>query len=268
MRCGGRPPGKDDSSGIFPEMHHFGLIAGSTRALSWARLEFAALGTIIFTAIGRWLRGVSNSGAVAGAVVCFLISAGAGGGALAALVSVFILTWIATRLGTSRKEKSGTAERRDGRRASQVLANLGVAAIGAVLFALTGIPAFLLAVAAALSEAAADTVSSEIGQASGSNPRLITSWRVVPAGTDGGVTLVGTTGGVLAAALVATVCGVSGLIPWNRFGIVAAAAAAGMIADSFLGAWLERREILNNDQVNFLGTLTSAAVALVATMHR
>jgi uncharacterized protein (TIGR00297 family) len=249
-------------------MHHFGLIAGSTGALSWARLEFAALATIIFTAIGRWLRGVSNSGAAAGAVVCFLITAGAGGGALAALVSVFILTWIATRCGTSRKEKSGTAERRDGRRASQVLANLGVATIGAVLFGLTGIPGLLLATAAALSEAAADTVSSEIGQASGLNPRLITSWKVVPTGTDGGVTWVGTTGGATAAALVGTVCGVSGLIPWNWVGIGGAAAGAGMIADSFLGAWLERRKILNNDQVNFLGTLTSAAVAFLATMHR
>jgi len=249
-------------------MHHFfGLIAGSTRPLSWTVLGLAALATIVFTAIGRWLRGVSNSGAAAGAVVCFLISAGAGGGALAALVSVFLLTWIATRFGTSRKEKSGTAERRGGRRGSQVLANLGVATIAAVLFALTGKAVFLLAVAAALSEAAADTVSSEIGQAIGSNARLITSWRAVPTGTDGGVTLVGTAGGVMAAALVSAVCGVSGLIPWNWFGIGLGSAVAGMIADSFLGAWLERRKILSNDQVNFLGTLIAAAVAFVATKH-
>ena len=50
-------------------------------------------------------------------------------------------------------------------------------------------PAFLLAMAAALSEAAADTVSSELGQALGRTPRLITTWRPVPAGTDGGVSL-------------------------------------------------------------------------------
>ena len=33
--------------------------------------------------------------------------------------------------------------------------------------------------AAALAEAAADTVSSEMGQALGGTPRLITSWRKV-----------------------------------------------------------------------------------------
>ena len=39
------------------------------------------------------------------------------------------------------------------------------------------------------------------------------------------------------------------------------AAVAGMIADSFLGAWLERRKMLNNDLVNFLGTMVAAGIA-------
>ena len=34
-----------------------------------------------------------------------------------------------------------------------------------------------------------------------------------------------------------------------------------MIADSFLGAGLERRGLVNNDLVNFLGTLMAAASA-------
>jgi uncharacterized membrane protein len=34
-----------------------------------------------------------------------------------------------------------------------------------------------------------------------------------------------------------------------------------MIADSFLGAVMERRKLLNNDAVNFLGTLIAAGVA-------
>jgi len=32
----------------------------------------------------------------------------------------------------------------------------------------------------------------------------------------------------------------------------------GMIADSFLGAWLETPGLVNNDLVNFLGTLVAA----------
>jgi uncharacterized membrane protein len=39
------------------------------------------------------------------------------------------------------------------------------------------------------------------------------------------------------------------------------AALLGMFADSFLGAGLERRGLLNNDSVNFLGTLVSAVAS-------
>ena len=34
-----------------------------------------------------------------------------------------------------------------------------------------------------------------------------------------------------------------------------------MFLDSFLGAWLERRRLINNDLVNFLGTLIAALAA-------
>ena len=83
--------------------------------------------TVAFTLLARVLRGVTNSGAVAGAFSCFVLYAGGGPGAFAALVTVFALAWITTRLGYARKQKLGTAERREGRKASQVLANLGVA---------------------------------------------------------------------------------------------------------------------------------------------
>jgi uncharacterized membrane protein len=46
-------------------------------------------------------------------------------------------------------------------------------------------------------------------------------------------------------------------------GISVMAAVLGMIADSYLGASLQRRGILNNDSVNFLSTLLSAVVAFV-----
>ena len=46
--------------------------------------------------------------------------------------------------------------------------------------------------AAALSEAAADTTSSEVGQAFGKTARLVTTWSPVTPGTDGAVSLAGT----------------------------------------------------------------------------
>lgn len=226
-------------------------------------LWIAGIVTLIFTALGRWLRGVSVSGAVAGAVICFLLYIGAGPAAVAALVAVFALTWLSTRFGYRRKQKMGTAQNREGRTATQVLANLAVSAAAAATFHLTGKPVFLLATATALAEAAADTVSSELGQARSQTARLVTTWAEVPAGTDGGISLAGTTAGVLAAAVIGAVALAAGLVPLRWAGISVFAAVAGMIADSYLGALLERKHLLSNDWVNFFGTLTAAGVAIV-----
>jgi uncharacterized membrane protein len=94
----------------------------------------------------------------------------------------------------------GTAEERDGRTALQVLANLAVAVICAVLSAGSAPNAvFLLAASAALAEAAADTVSSEQGPGS-AKPRLITTWKKLKVLT--GVSWFGTLAGMTAAAVV------------------------------------------------------------------
>ncbi len=223
----------------------------------------AVVVTLGFTALGRLVRGVSYSGAVAGAVICFVLLAGAGPGAFMALVSVFVLTWISTRLGYGRKQKLGTAQNREGRSAAQVLANLSISAACAAVFAITKNEAFLLATAAALSEAAADTVSSEVGQVGSAKARLITSWKVVPAGTDGGVSVGGTLGGIAAAALVTLVCVAAGMFPLKQTAVSVMAALLGTIADSYLGATLEKRKLLNNNGVNFLGTLIAAGGALL-----
>ncbi len=95
--------------------------------------------------------------------------------ALPPLLAVFLLSFIATRLGRDRKERLGMAEKRHGRAASQVAANLGMAALVSSELVYSLFASFscfsridqelLFAVGlAALAEAAADTVSSEIGQ--------------------------------------------------------------------------------------------------------
>jgi uncharacterized protein (TIGR00297 family) len=221
----------------------------------------AVIVSVVFAALARSVRGVTIGGAIAGAGICCLLYVGTGLGGFLVLVTVFALTWLGTRFGYRRKEKLGTAERSDGRTALQVLANLAVAAGCAGLSILTARKeVLLLAVSAALSEAAADTVSSEVGQARNADARLISSWAVVPAGTDGGVSWAGTVAGVAAATSVSLVSVTTGLIPLKWGGVSIAAAVLGMIADSFLGALLEQRKVLNNDAVNFLGTLIAGCV--------
>ena len=218
--------------------------------------------TVVFATLGRAIRGVTTSGAIAGAAVCLAILWGAGFGGFAALLAVFLLTWAATRIGYARKLRLGMAEAHTGRDERQVLANLGVAAVGSLLYVFGGREArLLLAVTAALAEAAADTVSSEIGQAVGGVPRLITNWSKVPAGTDGAITLVGTLAGTGGAIVVASVAMVGGLFPKHHLPICIVAGVAGMLADSVLGAALERRGVLKNNAVNLISTAMAAGVA-------
>jgi uncharacterized protein (TIGR00297 family) len=220
--------------------------------------------TLGFAAVARFLRGVTLSGAIAGAIVAFLLYTCAGPGAFVVLVSVFILAWVTTRLGYSHKERTGTAEQKEGRNALQVLANLGIATACVVSFMLTGKLLFLAAASAALAEAAADTVSSECGQAVTEKVLLVTTWEQVPPGTDGGISLPGTLAGVTAAVLITLVSAGVGLVSWRSWWICALAAVLGMFADSLLGASFERNKLLSNNAVNFLSTGVAALLAALS----
>jgi len=240
-------------------------------ANGWAsspeRLAIAAAVTLGFAALARALRGVNRSGAPAGGLACFLLFAGAGPTAFATLAALFLMTWVATRLGYRRKLALGLAERREGRNAWQVLANLAVAALSSVVFSATGNRVWLVAAVGALAEAATDTVASEIGQYRGPDPRLITTWERVPAGTDGGVTMVGSVVGMTAGLVIAAVAAVGGMILQAQLWIPVAVGFAGMMIDSLLGATLQRRGWISNQAVNFFSTLAAAALAYSLSMN-
>jgi uncharacterized protein (TIGR00297 family) len=196
--------------------------------------------------------------------------------ALIPVLAVSLLAFAATRAGRRKKERMGTAEARQGRLAAQVAANLGLAALVASepvriwfldsrwlplrVHSGTLMPAMALA---ALAEAAADTVSSEIGQVLGGRPRMITTLRAVEPGTDGAVSVTGTLAGVIAAASVAGAGSWAMRGDLSLFGLSCLGAIFGLIFDSLLGATFERKGWLNNDAVNFLSTASASAFALL-----
>ena len=139
-----------------------------------------------------------------------------------------------------------------------MLANGGVAAAAALLGSW---PAFAGAIAAA----AADTWATEIGAHSRTPPRLISSGAPVSAGANGGVTLLGTAGGVLGAALIGGLTWVLGPRDLRLAAVVAVAGVLGMLIDSLLGATLQGPDDkwLDNNGVNLAMTLAAAAIAAV-----
>lgn len=218
-----------------------------------------------FAALVYALRAATPMASVVGFLICFILAQAPAVWSpytpdptphplLPAFVALFLLTFAATRFGRAKKEARGLSESRRGRRASQIVANLGIAG----LFAAAG---RYDACIAALAEATADTVSSEIGQATGHPARLLTTGRVVPPGTDGGITFIGTAAGLIAAAIVVAIGAFHHLV-WPTQGKILLAAGAGLFFDSLLGATVERQGWLGNDLVNFTSTLFAALIAV------
>ncbi len=218
----------------------------------------------IFAALVWVLRAATPGGVAMGWTVCFILAQSpqiwapfspspVRGTALPSLAALFVLTFLATRFRRAKKEVRGVAEARRGRSASQIAANLGVAA----LFAAAGSYAGCIA---ALAEATADTVSSEIGQALSGPTVMITTLRPVRSGIDGGVSLAGTLAGIFGAAAIVAIGGVRHAL-WPNAPAVMIGACSGLFFDSLLGATAERRGWIGNDLVNFFSTLFAAVIA-------
>jgi uncharacterized protein (TIGR00297 family) len=124
----------------------------------------------------------------------------------------------------------------------------------------------LIGVSAALAEAAADTVSSEMGQATARNAHLITDFRDVPIGTNGAISVEGTMSGCAAACIVAWTSARCGLIDRPMTLVVALAAIGGMLLDSIIGATWENSGRMGNDSVNFVSNVFAADVALLTAI--
>ncbi|MGH7690819.1 MAG: DUF92 domain-containing protein, partial [Gemmatimonadaceae bacterium] len=176
---------------------------------------------------------------------------------------------------------------------AQVLANGAVFALAALAHVLVPVVTWQAVGAGALAAATSDTWATEIGMLSPRPPRSIITFRAVPAGTSGGVTMLGAMGSVLGAAFIELA---ALLLGWPQHVVVAVLAGgiAGSLADSLLGAglqqkrWCDRcnaateravhtcgaatRKIggltwLDNDAVNAACTVVGAAVAYVIAAH-
>jgi uncharacterized protein (TIGR00297 family) len=266
------PEGLDDNLGV-PLVSALFLAALLGTAAGWSgwladpdlprRAAVGAAINALLAVVGFATRGVNRSGMVGGFLVGTLIYACLDWRGYALLLAFFVLGTAATKLGYARKASERIAQEEGGRRgARHALAKTAVAAACA-LFAVTTPSAelFGLAFAAAFATAASDTAASEIGKLWGRRTFLITSFRPVPRGTDGAVSLEGTLAGIAASFVIAGLGVAAGLLGPAAWWILPVAAFVATSLESLVGATLERRGLLGNEAVNFLNTLAGALLA-------
>jgi uncharacterized protein (TIGR00297 family) len=272
------PQGLDDNIGVplITGLFLFGFVLTHNHWKAFLDLEGPGLGTgellkrlligavvnVALAAAAYAAGTVDMSGVVAGFLVGTSIYAFLDWRGYLLLMAFFVLGSACTKIGYRRKAAAKLAQEKGGRRgARHALANAGVACACALFAALTAYPVlFAVAFAAAFATAAADTASSEIGQLLGRRTFLITTLRPVPRGTEGAVSLEGTLAGIAASAVVAALGAWTGLFPWSCLLPVVAAAFVGTTFESVVGAALEKRQLLDNEALNFLNTLVGALV--------
>ena len=247
----------------------------------------------VLAGVSWWAGALSRTGTVAATLVgTVCVAAGWSWGAL--LIAFFVSSSALSRLGQDRKARrtAGVVVKGGARDARQVLANGGVFACAAGLHLAFPWQGWMSLGAGSLAAAAADTWGTEVGTLGGGRPRSITSWRPVPPGTSGGVSVTGSLASVAGALFMALA---AWLLRWPEpvaFGAFIGG-IVGATLDSLLGAlWQARRRCnicgvdteraihscgsptqpaggvawLDNDGVNLISGAAGGVIALVASV--
>jgi uncharacterized protein (TIGR00297 family) len=225
---------------------------------------------------GYAMRSVDLSGLIGGWLLGATIIVFAHWWLYVALLVFFVIGTVATKLGYREKEDSGLAQEGGGRRGfGHAFANVGIAAICAIAIAFASdtrtASVLWCAAVAALATAGADSVGTEVGQLLGSWTFLPVTFRRVPRGTEGAISIEGTLAGAIAALVIAA----SGILPLAKgwvplprvafgwVGMVAACAIAASYIESIAGNWNRgRAERIPNGVLNFFNTVVGAGFAL------
>jgi uncharacterized protein (TIGR00297 family) len=206
-------------------------------------------GALLALVIGEaaYQRGSLSASGVGGAVLTGTLLFGLAGAVGAAGLLAFFLSssLLSGRFKAAKKQVEEDYAKGGTRDFGQALANGGVAALAALLLALTGNLRWLGALIGALAAANADTWATELGVLARRAPRLITTGQVVPKGTSGGVTAFGLLASAGGALLVGLAVAMAAMLPGAPFpsrslsSFLPGAVAAGLVGslcDSLLGA--------------------------------
>jgi uncharacterized protein (TIGR00297 family) len=222
------------------------------------------------------------------------------------MLTFYLLSSILSKLGHKRKAKFDLVfEKGSQRDAGQVYANGGVAWIMMVLYSLSGDPYIFFAYLGTLAAVQADTWATEIGTMwPNAKARLITTFKDVPVGTSGGVSIPGTSASFIGSIFICSSAVLMNVSWINQVGILQSLMVIGIsgliasLVDSFFGATVQAQyfdpirqkvterthsiapdgsrvanellkgyHFVNNDLVNTLCAISGSAVAYMVVRN-
>jgi len=183
------------------------------------------------------------------------------------VVLYLLLGSLVTKIGFAFKKKQGIAEKRGGRRGPE---NVWGSAATGLFFAmmtklnLANLVFYKIGFAASFSAKLADTFGSEIGKRFGKNTFLITSFKKVQRGTEGGISLEGTLASLFGAIFMTFVMFCLSIISTKyQFIIVCISGFLATITESFIGAKYQNKYKLSNEMVNAIQTSIASFFAIL-----
>ena len=182
------------------------------------------------------------------------------------VVIYLLLGSLVTKIGYKFKNEKGIAEKRGGKRGPE---NVWGSAATGLFFAImaklnfSNLVFYKIGFAASFAAKLADTFGSEIGKRFGRNTYLITSFRKVERGTEGGISLEGTAASALGALFMSLIMFILNIISTKyQFLIVVISGFLATISESFIGAKFQDKYKLSNELVNSIQTSISSIIAI------
>jgi len=212
---------------------------------------------------------LNSSGLLAAMVVGLTVSLLGHWTWLVILIIFLFIGSMATKWRFEEKRALAIQESNEGVRGwRNVMANGAAASLVAVLGWFGEGDWYFLAVACSVSVALSDTLASEIGSLD-TRTRSIITLEAVPPGTNGGMSPTGTAAALFGALLIAAVTVLLAPVYGEQmsvtiiFVVVTIVGWLGCQVDSILGELLENKGHIGKHTVNFLATLSGAAMAVV-----
>ena len=200
---------------------------------------------IVLSLLAAYKQWLTVSGAVAACWVALLLYITGGFKAFIAPGIFLISGSLLSKLNKQQKEK-------EGRNAKQVFANGIVGILFMIFYSIAQQDIYLIAAIISFCISMSDSSSSEMGVYLKGNTYDILSFKKMPIGVSGGISLQGTLAGLAGALLLSFAAFYTYHLSFTIFLWITVAGFTGMLADSVLGSWLQIKykttdEMLSDD---------------------